>query len=125
MKVLFYFTLISVVISQRDSITKKCEPEFTEKVTQGNCSREIEYNYDNIKLKPGDGEHTIKFNYHVEVTNGIPTFHGHIDIKGCCRTESNSPMNLGGGKYSSGNQRDHFRVCLEFSKETFEYKWRE
>ena len=52
-------------------------------------------------------------------------FFGKIDIKGCCVTTSKSTVNLGGGKYCSGTQRDHFRLCLEFSKLEYEYKWRE
>jgi hypothetical protein len=121
MKLASYLALTCGVMAQRDSITDKCAAEFTEKITEGNCSRYVEYTFDNTKLKPEDGKHTISFNYNVEVTNGKPTFHGHLDIKGCCRTETTSTMNLGGGKYKSGNQRDHFRVCVEISKEGQEF----
>ena len=80
--------------------------------------------FSNTKLKDG-AKHTITFTYNVDVVEGVPTFYGKVDIKNCCTTTSTRTINLGGGKYNSRNQRDHFRFCMEFSKKGEEYKWRE
>ena len=102
MKLSTFLALTCGTLAQRDTITDKCPAEFKEKATEGKCSRYVEYEIKNNKLD-GDNKHTISFNYNVDVTSGIPTFHGHIDIKGCCKAESTVYNNLGGGKYRSGN----------------------